>query len=75
MNSNWQPIETAPRDGTWILAICTSGNFVPAVVVYEKGKWYLDEHREGYTLDQWPLTHWMSLPQHPTNSKYPKFLN
>lgn len=72
----WQPIETAPRDGTYVLVTC-AGPFVPAVVC-----WATDENgTSGWTddpeffawppldLSGWPLTHWMPLPLPPDKSK------
>jgi hypothetical protein len=29
----WQPIETAPKDGTWILGMNSKGN--PAVIIWD----------------------------------------
>ena len=57
----WQPIATAPRDGTTIL-------------VYEPGffqtaAWESDEFRAGWTnaYSSWlgDITHWMPLPEGP----------
>jgi len=57
----WQPIETAPRDGT-------------AVLVYDDGffqtaAWYVGLRRAGWTnaADSWlgDVTHWMPIPDGP----------
>lgn len=68
--SEWQPIETAPKDGTPILC----GRFVPRdrhngrVRVdwwrsYEEGCGFVGfgEFNQHY----WPATHWMPLPDPP----------
>lgn len=72
---SWQPIETAPKDGTNLL-LCVKG-FVPAVGKWEHGWWtyrdaseflteesymeYLDETSD----ESWPVTHWQPLPNTP----------
>lgn len=73
--SDWQPIETAPKDGTFILAVVAG--FTPAVARWEyhygEGSFeYLDpeslaayEHFQAYidSSDPWAPTHWMPLPE------------
>ena len=62
--AGWRPIETAPRDGTEVLAN-TSG--LGRVVVYwddEESQWGTGL---GY-LDRDAPTHWMPLPLPPTTS-------
>lgn len=63
--SEWQPIETAPRDGTEILCCeCVeifigfwSGNNVDG---------YWDSYEEGaHYIDSYSPTHWMPLPEPP----------
>ena len=68
----WQSIETAPRDGTWILGVMegthprTGVPFYPAVVHYiEDIGWSEKESEEDETC--WHLTHWMPLPPPPAN--------
>lgn len=63
---NWQPIETAPKDGTRIL-------------VYRKLERGYEHRRVGVDLfvnDNWrksrlfmPPTHWMPLPKPPQSSQ------
>ena len=60
----WQPIETAPRDGTPVLV--TGG------IAYwreEKSAWFTitGEEYPGRRI-QWPVTHWMHLPAPPKPS-------
>lgn len=74
---NWQPIETAPKDGRTIL-LCggfTSGfasgfNDTPAV---RTGYWYNGKRVQAWydtVLGRCPLqpTHWMPLPDPPTTT-------
>jgi hypothetical protein len=68
--SDWQPIETAPKDGTYMLLMSRSG-----VVI---GLWDAHEDREFGTVPAWRddgegyelhPTHWMPLPDPPKESK------
>jgi hypothetical protein len=69
--NTWRPIETAPRDGTFILLAGPSG-YVTTPLRVEVGR-YLPRHRplnpwqnhanDSFT-DGGPLpTHWLPLPQ------------
>ena len=71
----WQPIETAPTDGTSILAIVAgehpdSGEpYVPEVVHWLAGWW-----NESWSYDagvDYQPTHWMPLPDGPLSPKEP----
>jgi hypothetical protein len=58
----WQPIETAPRDGTPVIGYwwhSDGGSF--GVVVWDGDNW-----RENSDTVDAP-THWMPLPQRPNN--------
>lgn len=61
----WQPIETAPRDGTEILTIRENGYIA-------KGVWYdnpfgrTDTVIENASGKWWSVTHWMPLPPPPS---------
>jgi hypothetical protein len=61
--SDWQPIETAPRDGTAILGYCDQG---PVVIRNSYGSWIV-ENSHGYNEDGevYDVTHWMPLPEPP----------
>ena len=64
----WQPIETAPKDGTEILLFC-DGPFKDIGLCY----WRDDHVMTGWTwgLEQ-PFnfaTHWMPLPAPPSNAE------
>ena len=67
--SEWQPIETAPRDGTWVL-VCGNGWAVTTAwyAMNErvgKAYWKADtEWDDDYLADRLP-THWMPLPEPP----------
>ena len=68
----WQPIETAPRDGTRILGRRTSADRSTGRLRYEKRKtfWGKTSHvpiygwnhgRDVEDLDLWEPTHWKPL--------------
>lgn len=67
--NEWQPIETPPKDGTYIL-VCCSG-FRPAIAFFAHGLWCQDDtdpDGEGtfsWAHGEWPLSHWMPLPSPP----------
>lgn len=60
----WQPIETAPKDGTEILTIRSNGYI-------RNAKWYDNPFgRKDTVIDDadgkwWSVTHWMPLPSPP----------
>lgn len=71
--SGWQPIESAPKDGTFVL-INEMYSESPVVAQFESGRWWVradyfesygdytmvDKESEGY------FTHWQPLPTPPT---------
>lgn len=63
-DASWQPIETAPKDGRWLLLVARSG--LPDVGRwfdqgrYETGFWAVHAIR-------WEATHWMPLPLPPAS--------
>ena len=69
--SEWQPIETAPRDGTVILAL----RFYPVAIRWTgHHEWQWEAiHlggafpllRNAYVVNDVHLTHWMPLPEPP----------
>jgi len=75
IKEGWQPIETAPKDGSEILIYCGA----PWAKI-EKAKWYapwanwltgnfpVDPARESgtYGIGSFVPTHWMPLPTPPT---------
>lgn len=64
MDSNWQPIETAPKDGTEIIAIDDRGEYFVAFWHEASEGWYfgLFDEVDGKIKP----THWMPLPAAPT---------
>ncbi|WP_103171560.1 DUF551 domain-containing protein [Paracoccus sp. SY] len=60
----WQPIDTAPKDGTPVLCFTPDDHFSPVtgmdVLWFDGGHWL-------YNGDPWPWnpTHWMPLPEPP----------
>lgn len=63
----WQPIETAPRDGTWFLAtgFDYGRNDKPRhyAVVFWEGYSFISDPLSTESFDY--LTHWMPLPEAP----------
>ncbi len=65
----WQPIETAPKDGTPILAY--RGDHYKSFGHVQVTYWRTAAHKVGYIgwgeFNQrwWPPTHWMPLPEPP----------
>ncbi|MFT6474683.1 MAG: hypothetical protein ACJAUS_002408 [Qipengyuania sp.] len=72
---DWQPIETAPKDGTEILA-CDGNDRSPdySIVAWDKNLWVamadgaraIEAQGDLYTdyVQPW-VTHWMPLPDPP----------
>jgi hypothetical protein len=70
--SEWQPIETAPTDGTWVLVWGPSQRWSSVMMA-----WFALNHRSGkaywkdstewddYELVDDQPTHWMPLPEPP----------
>ena len=71
MDSKWKPIETAPRDGTVILATWIvnkrRGKWTVQPVIFSCGVW-LHAWDEDADLPLGP-THWMPLPEPPTKGE------
>lgn len=80
----WQPIETAPRDGTWFLTCRASegfesyeyGRYDPyfmAEYVEVEGGLYRKESRSSYDWTGFNnfhrMTHWMPAPKPPAHSE------
>lgn len=70
--ADWQPIESAPKDGTKILV----GRFVEKCPHGANGRmavdyWHNSGQKYGFTgfarfnNSYWPATHWMPLPPPP----------
>lgn len=70
--SEWQPIETAPRDGSPVLIIDATAKTPQAYFGHWHGEWRLGsvenwyDEDAGYCLGFLPgATHWMPLPEPP----------
>lgn len=64
MGMDWQPIETAPKDGTGILGWPIVGRYnedMPAPIAWDDEQWRMIA-AEGETAEP---THWMPLPFAP----------
>lgn len=62
----WQPIETAPKDGTYILA------YEPEIGVHKASYRYLGQYDYGFRIfgsHGFNPTHWQPLPQSPTSGE------
>lgn len=76
----WEPIETAPKDGTFILTVVdTCKDCRPSITAWQTfgdiTRWGCDpedfmeeEHFEDYWRGhRYEPTHWMPLPKQPSN--------
>lgn len=61
----WQPIKTAPKDGTKVLGFWNSkhieGNQY-GVIRFEDGAWKEYEYEDDFIIEP---THWQKLPEPP----------
>ena len=68
----WQPIETAPKDGTSCLVVAGDGNVGEASWCGPDGWWWINTHLEHWadSIDfrHGEPTHWMPLPDPPKTS-------
>jgi hypothetical protein len=78
LGEQWQPIATAPRDGTWLLA-CEAGDELPYLCYWEEDLYRPNGGSGGSSgwfaqnwMDRWGdcpkaehPTHWMPIPQLP----------
>jgi hypothetical protein len=60
--SQWQPIESAPKDGTAVLAYCPDAQPTVGVVAFQRG-WQEWSSVPGVHTRK--PTHWMHLPEPP----------
>ena len=70
--SQWQPIETAPRDGEAFLACDWRTKDSQEVVFYYPGDnpdFIWGQTENDYRLHKDRFTHWMPLPALPTGDK------
>lgn len=65
--SQWQPVESAPKDGTLILAFLPESALMKIVFARwddEFACWYDDKGESAFPIDV-EVTHWMPLPEPP----------
>ena len=68
--SQWQPIDTAPRNGTVILGWYLGASFVVEMsFTPEENKFWAGIDDKYIYLDSSNFSHWMPLPPDPTESK------
>jgi hypothetical protein len=71
MSEDWQPIETAPQDGSWILLCTTDGKM--AVCTWDKLSYNWEKqwvygpngHEHSFRSGFYEATHWKPLPTPP----------
>jgi hypothetical protein len=65
----WRPIETAPKDGTWILVYKPFNLYG-----FDDSEWYVDKYIVRWADECWNIsmedkvaypTHWMPMPKPP----------
>lgn len=68
----WQPIETAPKDGTTVIVFVPPGKYHSGRTVTVRwterdiGYWHVDDGKRGpFPLRGGEPTHWMPLPEAP----------
>jgi hypothetical protein len=68
--SEWQPIETAPKDGAWVLLgdfkEHAEGEHSQGVARFTDGRWTDGFGPEWYWANAFCPTHWMALPTPPS---------
>jgi hypothetical protein len=68
MEADWQKIESAPKDGTFYLAVSSRSGFYATLNQppgHERGAWYFLRGKWIGESDEYQPTHWMPLPQPP----------
>ena len=64
----WQPIETAPKDGTFVLVALYEWNDPERGFVYEVAKWDGEDWMsEAYPI--YPPKHWCPITPPPTQAR------
>jgi hypothetical protein len=64
----WRPIETAPKDGTWIITISHPWSSIPVSLHWDGSRWWDDNLGDA---GEWQPTHWLprsALPASPDTS-------
>lgn len=64
--NTWMPIESAPEDGTVVLAVCADAQYPSARIAWWDGKgWVRLWKPEKFVVDghsRWWPTHWQPVP-------------
>lgn len=68
--SEWQPIETAPRDGSLVL-LAMAGDFEPTLGRFLGGRWIDDFTDDLESACGFTATHWLPLPKTPSAAEQP----
>lgn len=69
--TDWQPIETAPKDGESFLAVDANNGPEYRVVYYDDDPlhlpyiWHVEDAGAGFNHHENFFTHWMPLPEPP----------
>ena len=70
---NWQPIETAPKDGTKILCgRFKEGDEHDGFMAVDRWHSYANDGYQGFGKFNdrfWPPTHWITLPDRPATAQ------
>lgn len=57
----WQPIETAPKDGTWVIVQAEDAH--PSTARFNGKRWETAANMLGFSdYHDWPLDKWQPLP-------------
>jgi len=68
--NEWQPIETAPKDGSRILAFFPIiNNYKILTVEFLRHRWYICPYDSEFEMMGGDPTHWMPLPNPPKQEK------
>lgn len=68
-NCEWQPIETAPRDGSWIVVTSSHNKYFRAAVQFIYGAWFDTKENDNSELMRDAATHWMPILPLPAAPK------
>lgn len=69
--AEWQPIETAPKDGAWIVVTSTHNKYYRACVQFYDGNWCATREVTHDDLIENAATHWMPMPKAPNGANPP----
>lgn len=64
----WQPIESAPRDGSLVLLTDADCDPCHLIAQWNRGAWWGEKTRSGRALVWETATHWMPLPDPPSGA-------